>query len=232
MQDALQRVVDLGAVAHRLGERRRTDRRDHELLEVRRALGVGAAVEDVEQRHRQQRRLLAAEVPVQRNAGVRRRSVRHRQRDAEDRVRAELRLVRRAVQLDHRLVERALVAGVHAAHLRRDRLVDVGDRLQHALAAVAPGVAVAQLQRFVDAGRCARWHRRRTARAALKLHCYRNVGFPRESRTSRARTLDILLDITYSDCNARRSSASPIATTTASIGSVTRSIFSCPVKPW
>ena len=53
LQDAAQRVEDLGAGAKRLGERRGADRHHHELLEVDAAVGVRAAVEDVHHRHRQ-----------------------------------------------------------------------------------------------------------------------------------------------------------------------------------
>ena len=56
LQHGLERVVDLGPPAQRLAEVRRADRRDHELLEVRALLvGVGAAVDDVDHRHGQQR---------------------------------------------------------------------------------------------------------------------------------------------------------------------------------
>ena len=47
VQLVVQRVVDLGAPAQPLGEGRRADRHDHELLEVGRVLGVLAAVQDV-----------------------------------------------------------------------------------------------------------------------------------------------------------------------------------------
>ena len=47
----------------------RADRRDHELLDVDVAVGVGAAVEDVHHRHRQQVRGRAADVAEQRQAG-------------------------------------------------------------------------------------------------------------------------------------------------------------------
>ena len=43
----------LGAVAQRLGETRRANRHDHELLEVDVVVGVLAAVDDVHHRHRQ-----------------------------------------------------------------------------------------------------------------------------------------------------------------------------------
>ena len=67
---------------------------------------MGAAVEHVHHRHRQQGRLAAAvelgEVAVERLPGVGRGGLGRRQRDAEERVGAEPALVRGAVELDHR----------------------------------------------------------------------------------------------------------------------------------
>ncbi len=53
VQQLLQRVEDLGADAHRLGEGGGAAGDDHELLEVDAVVGVGAAVEDVHHRNRQ-----------------------------------------------------------------------------------------------------------------------------------------------------------------------------------
>ncbi len=169
----LQRVEDLGAHPQALREARRAGRHDHELLEVDRVVGVGAAVEHVHHRHRQQRRLAAAvelgQVAVERLAGVGRGGLGRGQRDAEDRVGAQPALVGRAVELDHRLVEGALLGGACARQRRGDLAVDVGDRARDALA--GPGVAaVAQLDRLELAGRGARGHRREAARAGLERH--------------------------------------------------------------
>ena len=114
LQDAAQRVEDLGADAERLGERAGADRHHHELLEVHVAVGVRAAVQDVHHRHRQQVGALAADqrvaqradVLVEGHAGFVRRGPQGRHRDGQRRVRAEARLVGRAVELDQRLVER------------------------------------------------------------------------------------------------------------------------------
>jgi hypothetical protein len=75
------------------------------------------------------------------------------QRDAEDRVCAEPRLVLRAVELDQRRVECALVACVEAPDGLTDLTLDVADGLQDALASVDGGVAVAQLDRLELPGR-------------------------------------------------------------------------------
>ena len=73
-------------------EARRPGGDDHELLEVDRVVGVGAAVEHVHHRHREQVRLLArapaelGDVAVERAAGLVGGGARGRERDAEDRV--------------------------------------------------------------------------------------------------------------------------------------------------
>ena len=73
-----------------------------------------AAVEDVHHRHRQQVRVGAADVAEERQAGRLGGGLGDGERDAEDRVGAELGLVGRAVEVDHRLVDEALVVGVEA----------------------------------------------------------------------------------------------------------------------
>jgi len=65
-----------------------------------------------------------------------------RQGHAEDRVRAEVALVGHAVELDQRRVETGLVRRVEAFDRGSDRLDDVRDGLQHALAAESFLVAV------------------------------------------------------------------------------------------
>ena len=144
LERRLQRVEDLGARAQRLGEGRRADRDDHELLEVDVVVRVRAAVEDVHHRHRQDVRRLAAEVAPQRQVLLGRRGARGGQRDAEDGVRAQARLVVGAVELDQLAVEALLVGGVVAGDGLGDLAVDVADGLHDALAAVGVA-AVAQL---------------------------------------------------------------------------------------
>src|SRR5207247_10312708 len=95
---------------------------------------------------------------------------RAREGHAEQCVRAELGLVRRAVELEQQPIDRALVGGVLADELRRDDVVDVAYRAEDTLAAVALLVAVAQLDGLVRAGRRAGWDHRRAARAVRAQH--------------------------------------------------------------
>ena len=69
----------------------------------------------------------------------------------------ELRLVVGAVEIEHQLVDAPLVERVDAFEYLGDLVVDEADRLADALAPVAIA-AVAQLDRFVLAGRGAGRH--------------------------------------------------------------------------
>jgi hypothetical protein len=161
-------VVDLGADLQRVREARGADRDDHELLQVDRVRRVRAAVDHVHHRNRQRRRVRPAEVAEQRLAGLVGGGLRHRERHAEDRVRAEPALVRRAVELDQRGVERLLLGRLQAADRVCDLAVRVRDRARHGLAAVR-AVAVPQLDRLVHAGRRAGGNRCTAGRARLEL---------------------------------------------------------------
>ena len=91
--------------------------------------------------------------------------------NAEDGVGAEPRLVGRAVELDHHPVDRRLIAAprCRTAHRSVSPLTRL-DRLQHALAAIALLVAVAQLHRLMGAGGGARRHGGAAEGAALQPH--------------------------------------------------------------
>ncbi len=174
VQHRLQRVVDLGADSEGLRERGGARGDDHELLEVDRVGRVHTAVDHVHHRHGQDRgirwfiRRGSGEKGPERLARVGRRRLRGRERDAEDRIRPEPALVGGAVELDEQAVEARLVGGVHAANALRDLAVHVRHSPAHALAAPG-GLAVAELDRLVDARRCSRGNRRPPGGARLEL---------------------------------------------------------------
>ena len=84
-------------------------------------------------------------------------------------VGAEPGLVVGAVEVEHHLVDEPLVERVEALERVGDLVVDVPDGLEHPLAAVAVA-AVAQLDRFVFAGRGSRRHRGAAERAGVEQH--------------------------------------------------------------
>jgi hypothetical protein len=71
----------------------------------------------------------------------------------EDRVRPQLRLVQGSVELQHALVDGALVQRLGPSELRGDQVVHAVARGEHALAAEPLRVAVAELEGLVLAGR-------------------------------------------------------------------------------
>ena len=188
VQHLLERVVRLGAPAQRLGERRRADRHDHELLEVDRVVGVHAAVEDVHHRHRQHVGVRPADVAVQRQVELVGGGLGDRQARAEDRVGADPALVVGAVELDQLAVDRALVERVEPFEHAGDLAVDEADR-----GLARPCRRSARRRRGARPPR-ARRSTRRSARRPGRARRYRGttststVGLPRESRISRPAT--------------------------------------------
>src|SRR6185503_6092685 len=178
VEDRLQRVEHLGTGAHRLAERSGTDRHDHVLLHVGGIGRVLSAVEDVHERHGQRARDRSAEIAVERQPHGGRCGASAREGDAEDGVRPELRLVRRAVELEEQLVDLGLVGRVLTDELRCDHVVDVAHGLEDTLAAVARFVAVAQLHRLMCTGRCSARDHRCATRAVAEddVHSDRRVA--------------------------------------------------------
>jgi len=145
LQDVLQGVVDLDACAQSLAVGIEAVRGDHVLLDVGGEVSVSATVHDVHVRNRQDVAVGAADVAVQRLARGFSGSIQSGQGHAEDGVGAQTALVRGAVELDHDLVESALIGSVHADDLRSDLFVHGLDGVEHTLAHVHGLVAVATL---------------------------------------------------------------------------------------
>ena len=167
---AFQRVEDFGAPADRLAHIVSARRQDHEFLEIDRIVGVRAAVDDVHHRRRQHARADAADIAVERQGGGFRGGLGDGERDAENSVGAETRLVRRAVELDHRLVDPDLVLGVEADERAGDLVIDIVDGGQRALAEISLGVPVAFLDRLMRAGRGAGGHGGASRGSVLQRH--------------------------------------------------------------
>ena len=139
-------------------EGRGAHRHDHEFLDVDVVVGVGAAVEHVHHGHRQGAGADAAEVLVERQAHRLGGGLGHGQRDAQDGVGAQLALVGRCrpARCMIRSMRTWSVASMPTSSSSRS--LHVVDGLEHALAAVAVLVAVAQFDRLVLAGRGAAGH--------------------------------------------------------------------------
>ena len=82
-------------------------------------------------------------------AASRRGGVCHRQRDAEQGVGPQPRLVGRAVEGDHRGVDRGLVVDLHAQHDRGDLARDMADGPPDPPAAMTRALRIAELDRLV-----------------------------------------------------------------------------------
>src|SRR4029077_4465476 len=149
----------LDARAQALGERGCAAGNDHELLEIDFVVGMGSAIEHVHHRHRQHPCRIAAEVAPQGETLLGRLCVGGGERNAEDRVRAQARLLGSAVERDQGCVQGALVGGVEPRDRLGDLAAHVGDGPRDALALPALA-AVAQLSGLELPGRGARGHGR------------------------------------------------------------------------
>ena len=139
---------------------------------------MGAAVEDVHHGSRQGVRAGAAQIAVERHIEAQSRSARGRHRHGQNRVRAQPAFVLRAVEFDHSAVEPALVEDVPVGQGFGDFTVDVLDRLEHAFAQEAVGVAVAQFDGLVLARGCAAGNNGTPHRAVDQEHfrLYRRIA--------------------------------------------------------
>ena len=113
-QHSLERVIDLNSPPQSLGEAGSAGRDEHELLDVHRVGGMGATVENVHHRNRQHPSGRTAQVLEERDVEGGGRRPGRRQRDAEDGVGPEVGLVGGGVEVDHDLIERFLIDGIHA----------------------------------------------------------------------------------------------------------------------
>src|SRR6202020_1637679 len=103
---------------------------------------------NVHHRRRQDSRHSATDVTVKRKARSFRRRLGDGKRDAEDGVRAEPRLVIRAVERDQRLVDLQLIFSFETGNGVENVAIDRLDSFQDSFAAEASLVSVAQFNRF------------------------------------------------------------------------------------
>ncbi len=174
--DLAEFVEGLGGPARRLGKRRRPDRHDHVLLEIRRTDRMLAPVEDVDQRDRHGIRIVGgfakdvAHVLVELAAARDGPGPQTGDGNGQDGVGAQVGLVLGAVKLQHLLVDAALVGHLVADQGRRDDAVDIADRFEHAFALIALLLVVSQLDGFVLARRGPGRDHGRDSGEAIEIH--------------------------------------------------------------
>ncbi len=161
-------MEDLGTHANGLCLVSSTDGTDHEFLESDGSVGVSATVDDVHHGNRENIGVGAAEVAVQRHAQFCGSSLGNSQGNAQDGVGAQLALGSGAVQLDHGLIDGALLSSVHADDLGSDYLVHIVYGLENALAAIALFVSITELQGLVLTGGSARGNGSYTNKTGIK----------------------------------------------------------------
>ena len=155
VQHFFQGMKNLGATAQRFGKCRGTHRQDHEFLEIDVVIGMRTAVDDVHHRHRQLHRHAssqAVEVTVERLPGFGRRRARARERHRQHGIGAETRFVVGSIEIDHGSVNAVLITRLLADQRLAYFTINVGTGLFDALAAITPGVAVAQFDGLAAAG--------------------------------------------------------------------------------
>ena len=74
------------------------------------------------------------------------RRLRCRQGNGQQRIGAQLRLIRRAIKLKHALIQAPLIQGAMPQERRGEDIIDGPHGLEHALTQVAPRVLIAKLQ--------------------------------------------------------------------------------------
>ena len=145
-------MEDFSSHAQRLGKAFCAGRHDHEFLDIDVVVGMGAAIDDVHHRQRQFTGIGAADIFVKRLSGFIGSRLGYRQRNAQDRVGAQVGLEFGAVQFDHLHVDSDLVIGFHADYLLGDHVVDIVNRFQNTFAKIARFIAVAKFHRLAFTG--------------------------------------------------------------------------------
>ena len=159
-ENRLECVINLDSPTKTFAEGRGAEWNGHELLDVDTGVGVGAAVDDVEERHGKRVSVRPTDVTEEREVSRVGSSFRDREAHAENGVSTKLLLVVGAVNLDHGGVDDALLAGVETNDGRLDVLDDIGDSLLNTLAEVTLLVAISKFVGLECSGRRSRRHSR------------------------------------------------------------------------
>lgn len=147
-----------------------------------------AAVEDIHHRHRQVIAADAAEEAVERDILRLRRCLGRCERDRENGVCTEVRLIFRAVKLEHDGIDRIDIRSIRADECRCDLLVDVRNRLRDALAAELRLVTIASSSASNSPVEAPDGAAARPTEPSSSVTSASTVGLPRESMISRPMT--------------------------------------------
>ncbi len=176
LEDGGQGVEDFRAHAQGILEGHGAKGHDHEFLDVQVVRGMRAAIDDVHHRGWQNLGIDAAYILVKRLAQVFRSRAAAGHRCAKHGIRAEAGLVVGAVKVDKGVVYADLLQAVHAFKGLGNLVVDIGNSLGDALAAIAFFVAVAHFEGFATACGCAGRHGRARRNAAFQRNFHFNSG--------------------------------------------------------
>ncbi len=171
-------VKNFRADPHSLGTAGGLEGHDHEFLDIDIVIGMGAAIENIHHRHRQQLGVGAANVTIKRQTALIRRRTGHGQGNAQNGVGPQTPLVLGTIDVDHLLIHRHLIKHLHADHGIGQFAVDGIHRLGDALAQITALVAITQFHRLTGAGGSPGWHRS-TAQTALfgkDLHLHGGIA--------------------------------------------------------
>ena len=156
LQHTLQGVENLRTITQCFRKIGRTDRQDHEFLDIDAVIGMHTTVDDVHHRYRHGGAV--SEMPEKRLALRQRLRLRRSQRHRKQGVRTEIALVGTTVQLDHLLIERTLIRKRFSEQRSTQYAVHIRNGLSHTLAEIARMVAVPELDGFAGSRRCAGGH--------------------------------------------------------------------------
>ena len=151
MQAFFKGMKNLRTPPHRFGDGTGADWHYHEFLKIDGVVGMFAAVNDVHHRHRQHMRAHAADIAVKRQTARVSCGFRNCKANPQNCVRTEVRLVGRAIEIDHHRIDIFLILGIKIDQRFGNRAIHRLYRLQHALAHITRHVAIAFFGGFVSA---------------------------------------------------------------------------------
>ena len=170
LEHAFEGVEGFRGPAQGFAEALRANGHDHEFLEIDVAVGMRAAVQDVEHGRGQDGGVDAAEIAVKGNLEGLGHCASGSHGDGQDGIGAELAFVGGSIERVHGLIDEALVGGVHAFEFRGNDGFNIGHGLQNAFAEVMAFVAVAQLDGLKLAGGGSGWDNGTAHGAAFQDH--------------------------------------------------------------